>query len=221
MKPTPATEIYNADVFDVLPAQAVRILEVGTGSGSLAAAVKRRNPSTQYIGVEVTPEYVERSRSRCDRVYLENFESPSYKLLQEIPFQDYIVFCDVLEHFVDPWRVLDMLHATMKPGARIVASIPNTQHWSIQIRLNRGDWRYADSGLLDKTHVRFFTRETIQEMFEQAGFSVTQMKPRIFNFAQQERALDIVTQMTQLLGGDVQASRNDAMAFQYIVVAQK
>lgn len=220
MQQTPATEIFNAHVFDLIPVEATKILEIGTGSGSLAAAIKKRNPAVEYVGVEVTTEYVELSRPRCDRVYLENFEKPSYKILQEIRDKDYIVFCDVLEHFVDPWSVLEMLKATMRPDGRIIACIPNTQHWSIQVRLNRGDWRYADRGLLDKTHVRFFTRETIIELFQKTGFKVIQMQPRIFDFPNQQKALGIVTQMTELLGGDVQQSRQDAIAFQFVVVAE-
>ena len=221
MKPTPATEIFNAHVLELIPANVTRILEVGTGSGSLAAAVKQRRPGVEYVGVEITPEYVERSRERCDRMYLENFETPSYKLLQEIAQQDAIVFSDVLEHFIDPWRVMQMLFETLHQGAYVVASIPNTQHWSIQVRLNRGDWRYSQSGLLDQTHVRFFTRETIVELFEKAGFKIVQMQPRIFQFPQQEKALDIVAHMTKLLGGDVEQSRRDAAAFQFVVVAQR
>lgn len=220
MQQTPATEVFNQEVFDLIPSEATKILEVGTGSGSLADAVKKRNPSVDYVGVEITPAYVELSQRRCDRVYLENFENPSYKLIHEIQDRQWIVFCDVLEHFVDPWRVLEMLRSTMRSDGRIIASIPNTQHWSIQVRLNRGDWRYSDSGLLDKTHVRFFTRETILELFDKTGFQVTHLQPRIFNFPHQDKALQIVSRMTEMLGGDVNQSRQDAMAFQYVVIAQ-
>lgn len=220
MKQTPATDLFNAQVFECIPVSATKILEIGTGSGSLAAAVKQRNAAVDYVGVEISPEYVELSSKRCDRVYLDNFEKPDYKLVQEIADKDCIVFSDVLEHFVDPWRVLEMLKSTMKPKARIIASIPNVQHWSIQVRLNRGDWRYAESGLLDKTHVRFFTRETIFELFETTGFRVIHLEPRIFNFPNQELALDVIAKFTHLLGGDEQTARSDAAAFQFTVVAE-
>ncbi len=220
MKQTPATDLFNAQVFECIPVSATKILEIGTGSGSLAAAVTQRNAAADYVGVEISPEYVELSRKRCDRVYLDNFEKPDYKLVQEIADKDCIVFSDVLEHFVDPWRVLEMLKSTMKPKARIIASIPNVQHWSIQVRLNRGDWRYAESGLLDKTHVRFFTRETILELFETTGFRVIHLEPRIFNFPNQELALDVIAKFTHLLGGNEQTARSDAAAFQFTVVAE-
>lgn len=113
-----------------------------------------------------------------------------------------------------------MLRATMRPDGRIIASIPNIQHWSIQLRLNWGDWRYAESGLLDKTHVRFFTRQTIIELFESAGFKVNLMQPRIFAFPNQDQALNVVTKMTELLGGDVNQSKQDAIAWQFVVVAE-
>lgn len=220
MEQTPATEIYNSNVYNLIPIDARKILEVGTGSGSLAAAIKKRNSNVDYVGVEVTQEYVELSRPRCDRVYLENFEKPSYKIIKEIQDKEYIIFCDVLEHFVDPWSVLEMLNATMHPDGKIIASIPNIQHWSIQMRLNWGDWRYADSGLLDKTHVRFFTRETIIELFNQTGFEVIHMEPRIFNFPNQDQALKVVTQITELLGGNVSQSKQDALTWQFVVIAK-
>lgn len=220
MKQTPATEIYNAHVYDLVPASASKILEVGTGSGSLAAAIKKRNPTVEYVGVEISPEYVDLSRDRCDRVYLDNFEKPRYPLMQEIAKADCIVFSDVLEHFIDPWGVLEMLKAMMQPSACIVASIPNIQHWSIQLRLNRGDWRYSESGLLDKTHLRFFTRETIVELFQTTGFNIEHIAPRIFNFPNQAQALDIISKITQLIGGNEETSRSDAAAFQFVVVAK-
>ncbi|MEY2790719.1 MAG: hypothetical protein RL295_883 [Pseudomonadota bacterium] len=220
MKQTPATDLFNAQIFERIPVSATKILEIGTGSGSLAAAVKQRNRAIEYVGVEISPEYVELSRQHCDRVYLDNFEKPQYKLVQEIGDKDCIIFSDVLEHFVDPWSVLEMLKSTMKPKACIIASIPNVQHWSIQVRLNRGDWRYAESGLLDKTHVRFFTRETILELFHTTGFRVTHLQPRIFNFPNQDQALEIIAKFTHLLGGDQQVARSDAAAFQFTVVAE-
>lgn len=220
MNQTPATEIYNAHVFDLIPLDALKILEVGTGSGSLAAAVKRRNPQVEYVGVEIASEYVELSRGRCDRVYLDNFEKPTHQLIREISDKDCIIFCDVLEHFLDPWSVLEMLKTFMKPSAIIIASIPNIQHWSIQLRLNQGDWRYSESGLLDKTHVRFFTRDTMVELFEKAGFLITHMAPRIFDFPNQNQALNVIAKITQMIGGNEELSRNDASAFQFVIIAQ-
>lgn len=220
MKQTPATEIYNSHVYDLVPTSANKILEVGTGSGSLTAAIKKRNPAVEYVGVEISPEYVDLSRDRCDRVYLDNFEKPNYKLIQEIGNADCIIFSDVLEHFMDPWGVLEMLKTTMRPSACIVASIPNIQHWSIQLRLNRGDWRYSESGLLDKTHLRFFTRETIFELFQKTGFSIHHIEPRIFDFPNQAQALDIIAKITSLIGGNEQVSRQDASTFQFVVIAK-
>jgi len=220
MNQTPVTEIFNSNIYALVPDSVAKILEVGTGSGSLAAAIKKKIPFVEYVGVEISSEYANLSRAHCDKVYLDNFEKPNYKLIQEISNADCIIFSDVLEHFVDPWSVLEMLRLTMKPSACIIASIPNIQHWSIQLRLNGGDWSYSENGLLDKTHLRFFTRQTICALFEKTGFIITHIEPRIFNFPNQIQALDIIAKITSLLSGNEEASRLDASAFQYVITAQ-
>ena len=84
MQQTPATDIYNQQVFDLLPPDLTTILEIGTGSGALCKAYKNINPTVQYIGVEIDQAYADLSQRYCDRVYLENFEKPSNELISEI-----------------------------------------------------------------------------------------------------------------------------------------
>lgn len=68
---------------------------------------------------------------------------------------DYIIFGDVLEHLYDPWKTLENMHRLLKPGGKILASIPNIMHYSVINELLDGKWKYADAGILDRTHVRF------------------------------------------------------------------
>ncbi|MFO1186414.1 MAG: methyltransferase domain-containing protein [Alphaproteobacteria bacterium] len=85
------------------------------------------------------------------------------------PF-DCILCLDVLEHLVDPWRVVGALHGQLAPGGVIVASIPNVQHHSVVRALMTGGWRYdPEGGLLDETHLRFFTRSTAIELMTSSG----------------------------------------------------
>jgi 2-polyprenyl-3-methyl-5-hydroxy-6-metoxy-1,4-benzoquinol methylase len=219
MESTPATDIHNETIFEVVPATVGRVLEIGTGSGALARALLRRSPGIEYIGVEIEERHAELSRRYCTRVYVDNFEHPGYQVLNEVRQAECIIFSDVLEHFVDPWNVLRMLHATMAERACLVASIPNLQHWSVQLRVHRGDFIYGESSLLDRTHLRFFTRRTILELFNSTGFQVHTIQPRIFDFPNQVEGLQWIAATARLLEIDESQATQDAAAFQYVVVA--
>ncbi len=99
----------------------------------------------------------------------------------------------------------------------IVACIPNAQHWSIQAKLSIGDFRYQDGGLMDRTHLRWFTRATIFELFAQAGFQVVAGMPRIFDEPMRNQILPAIRMMAQLAGADPDVATNDSLPLQYIV----
>ena len=101
----------------------------------------------------------------------------------------------------------------------MVACIPNAQHWTLQAKLSIGDFRYEDSGLLDKTHLRWFTRQTIIEMFDQAGFQIEAGMPRILNEPDREQFLPIIEQMAKAAGADPQTAVNDSLPLQYVIRA--
>lgn len=216
---TPATDIHNAQVLDAMPAGVRKVLEVGTGTGALAREILKKFPGTEYVGVEISEDYRQAAQAWCTRVYLENFEQASTELMAELADTDVVIFADVLEHFIDPWSVLKRLRAALPASARIIASIPNVQHWSMQYRLMAGDFRYADTGLLDRTHLRFFTRQTMAEMFSGCGYRVDSMVPRIFAFPHQDAMLQNIGKISQMYGMDPQVAVQDAAAFQYVVTA--
>jgi len=219
LQSTPATDIHNEQVLDAVPDRARKILEIGTGTGALARQIARKLPGVDYVGVEISESYGQQARSFCSRVYVENFEDASAELLNELLDTDVVIFADVLEHFIDPWSTLERMRSMMRPGSYIISSMPNLQHWSIQYRLMAGDFRYADTGLLDRTHLRFFTRQTMLEMFSNTGYSIEQVVPRIFAFPQQDDVLKIIAQTARLFGLPSEISVADAAAFQYVITA--
>src|SRR5262249_4255835 len=83
-----------------------------------------------------------------------------------------------LEHLVDPWAVLKRQARLLKPDGQVIACIPNVQHWSMAVRVLRGDWVYEDSGLMDRTHLRYFSLETIVELFRSWGLHVLEARTR-------------------------------------------
>ncbi len=91
---------------------------------------------------------------------------------------DCIVFNDVLEHTVDPWSVLRETKRHLNVGGCVVASIPNVRYLPVLIDLIfRSRWEYVDEGVLDRTHLRFFTRSTIEEMFASSGLKIARLEP--------------------------------------------
>ncbi len=221
MNQTPATNIFNQTVFDEMPSNLKKIVEIGTGSGALANAYKQVNPNTKYIGVEIDAGYADLSRQYCDKVYLENFESPSWELINELSDADLVIFSDVLEHMYDPWKVLLNLFNTLPNNCDVIASIPNTQHWSFQKALLVGDLDYADSGLLDRTHIRFFTKKTITELFSKNGYSISAITPRIFDFPNQNEHLEWIKDNAIKFNLNYEEAILNAATFQFVINAKK
>ncbi len=178
---TPVHDQHNPELLAFVPRDSRTIVEVGCSSGALARAYKQINADCNYIGVEIDREYAELSRRYCDLVLNFNIEDANQEAFEMLAHADCWVFGDTLEHFKDPWSVLTRIRGTLSTSACLVACIPNAQHWSLQAVLNCGMFRYQESGLLDKTHLRWFTRITILELFQATGFKVTEVMPRIFD----------------------------------------
>jgi 2-polyprenyl-3-methyl-5-hydroxy-6-metoxy-1,4-benzoquinol methylase len=220
MKQTPANEIPNLDVLNLMPKNCRRVVEVGSSSGVLAREYKKLNPQCHYTGIEVDAEYADLSRRFCDEVLhasIENLEDSSFDSL--FP-SDAWIFADVLEHLVDPWRLLQRVRGRIAGDASIIACIPNVQHWSIQTRICGGRFVYQDSGLLDRTHLRWFTRLTIIDLFQSTGYRIVEGGPRIFEHMNpDERIRAAIKSMAQAINADVETSLSDALAFQWVVRA--
>jgi SAM-dependent methyltransferase len=156
------------DVADLVPAECRRVLEIGCGAGELGRLLKQRG---HYVaGVELVAEAAETARRHLDQVVTADVEAGG------LPFPtgsfDALVFADVLEHLIDPWRVLRETVGLLAPGGRVIASIPNVQNADVIWRLLRGRWDYRERGILDRGHLRFFTLHGIRGLFEQAGLTL-------------------------------------------------
>lgn len=160
----------RGEMLDLVPATAKRVLELGCGSGAFGQALKARGVE-EVVGIELQAEPAAEAARKLDRVIVANVDLA----FPELPLEyfDCIVCNDVLEHLVDPWSVLRKLAASLKPRGVVVASIPNVRHHKLVRRLFwSGQWRYEDAGILDRTHLRFFTRETAMELLVTAGLEV-------------------------------------------------
>ena len=219
MKQTPAHEVANPDLVALMPKTSRRVVEVGSSSGALARAFKGLAPACHYTGIEIDAEYAEASKRYCDAVVFASVEEMDDAAFDALFPSDCWVFGDTLEHLRDPWRLLRRIRERITAGGSVVACIPNAQHWSVQARLNCGLFRYEDSGLLDRTHLRWFTRITIKEMFESTGFSIVEGGARIFD-QPSEVVLSAIREMAYSCNTDPDQAATDAIPLQWVVRAE-
>jgi 2-polyprenyl-3-methyl-5-hydroxy-6-metoxy-1,4-benzoquinol methylase len=219
MQQTPIHEYHNPDLLRLIPVQSKKIVEIGCSSGALAREFKKIAPDCFWLGVEIDSTYAEMAKRYCDKSIVLDIETAPESFWEEVKNSDCWIFGDTLEHLRDPWKILRLIRANISNTGSVVACIPNAQHWSLQARLNIGDFRYEEAGLLDKTHLRWFTRQTIIEMFDQTGFRIEAGAPRIFEDPNREVYLPIIEQMARASGADPQITVNDSLPWQYVVQA--
>ena len=209
---------FNPQILKALPTTARRVLEIGCDTGRLGEAFKNQYPGVHWTGVDINPDSVSAAVSRIDQALIcdANGGLPVHQFSEE--GFDCIVYGDVLEHLVDPWQTLVNHVALLKTGGFVVACIPNIHHWSVVLRLVSSQWQYQSKGILDKTHLRFFGQQSIQELFEGCGLTVIKVKPLIFK-ENNDVFLNGLKTVCEQLG--VEYNETGLLAFQYIFIGQK
>jgi 2-polyprenyl-3-methyl-5-hydroxy-6-metoxy-1,4-benzoquinol methylase len=166
------------DVRPYLPTSGIgSALDVGCGPGAFGRTLRSLfGPHAYIAGIDPVDRNVE--RARATGTFNHVFRGYFPDALREPPAAratstyDLISFLDVLEHMFDPWSALEQSRRFLAPGGIVVAAIPNIQLWTVTRDLLRGRWDYTETGILDRTHVRFFTKATMVELFEETGFVV-------------------------------------------------
>lgn len=198
------------------------VLEIGCGTGATGKLIKQKMPDVIYTGIEIDETAANMARERIDNVITGNVENID---LSSFGFErqsfDLIICADILEHLYDPWKVLNMLLGYLKQGGSIIASIPNVQNIFLIKDLIEGNWTYSQYGLLDSTHIRFFTWKEIEKLFQRAGFKIKKYQ----TFIQQEIEAEAWPQDIDMGSFIVkEVTENEAVmlfAFQYLVLAKK
>ena len=188
------------------------MLDVGCGEGATSAFIRKQHPGLQWVGgVEVVADAASKAEQVLDKVWCGNIET--LPLEQSVPASslDAILCLDVLEHLVDPWKMVQRLSPLLHAQGRLIISVPNVRNWKfIRELLFKGEFRYRDAGLLDRTHLRFFVRDTAKELAEAGG-----LKASIVTNAHPWRRGEARRMLSTLTAGGL----DDLMIKQYVVVA--
>lgn len=162
------------EILPFIPTQTTRVLEIGCGEGEFAATLKAER-QVQVTGIEPFEAAARIADARIDRVLHTDVNAGIVELKGEL--FDCIVCNDVLEHLVDPWDTLKRLLPLLADHGVLVASLPNMRYMPVLKDLVlKGEWRYQDQGVMDRTHLRFFTQKSMQTLFEDSGYRITQIQ---------------------------------------------
>lgn len=192
---TPAETEYGErwDVFCAVPDGTRSILDVGCGTGLGFQSYRKRG--ARLVGVDYDPACVEAARGRMDDARAFDLERDSWPDEWRGAF-DVVAFCDVLEHLTDPWLVLASVRPLLSGRGVVVASIPNVRQWRLIAKLALGRWEYVrGGGTIQRGHYTFFTRQTVRDLFAEAGFEPPRFSwPReTFHLRPADRALHMAT----------------------------
>ncbi len=200
------------DVLPWLPARATRCFDLGCGSGGTLSLLRSQFPDAWLGGLEMDPASAELARAGGNTIWCGDADGFAFSEHMEEASLDLVLCLDVLEHLVDPWAVVKKLSPLLRPGGLLIASIPNIRyHKVLKSLVFDGEFEYTDSGLLDRTHLRFFVRDTAERLVACGGL---QVKSTASALPIKRRGLKGIA--NRLLGGRL----DDLLITQYLIVAE-
>jgi methionine biosynthesis protein MetW len=155
-----------------------RVLEIGCGSGTIIAYLIREQGCTG-LGVELDEHMAAEAAESGVRVIQKDIEADGTQreLSAQPPF-DYVIMADVLEHLRRPRRLLEAARDWLVQDGEVLASVPNVAYWRVRLMLLSGRWDYTDGHIMDRSHLFWYTRETVRRLFQDAGYTVTELQDR-------------------------------------------
>lgn len=200
-----------ADIIDRDKHEEFSVLEVGCDMGANLLGIKNRFQNCKIYGLEINQSAVAIGECVADIIW-GNIEEENVPFAEKF---DYIIFGDVLEHLHNPQRTVEYCKSLLKAEGKILSSIPNVMHISVMQQLLKGEFRYTDVGLLDKTHIHLFTAKEIVRMFENAGYELVQLSGIAYELTEEE---EILKQKLMRISENVTEAMYET--FQYTVVAK-
>ena len=198
-KPQGYYDKIRLEMLDFLPKDAKSVLDVGCGNGAFAEIIKEQNKAEVW-GIELMEAHAKEAAKKLDKVFTGKCEN----YIDNLPdnYFDAIYFNDVLEHLVDPFDVLNRMKHKLTKNGVVISSIPNIRSFDTFMKLVfKKDFKYEEDGILDLTHLRFFTKKSIRRTYENLGYTIVthkginktkSIRPILFNI------LVLFTQMDML-----------------------
>lgn len=192
----------RSEIKDLLPSYSKKTLDIGCGDGATLEWIKATKKCEKTYGIEISePSYL-KAKKILDKTLNANIEKEKNFFLGE-KF-DLILVLDVIEHLIDPWKFLNLIKMRLNDSGSIIISVPNIRHYSILKNLIfHGNWEYSQSGILDSTHLRFFTKKSLKLIFQKENLKIEMLKKypidysgkaRIFNKISLNLFSDFLTQ---------------------------
>ncbi len=213
-------DFANPELLEKIPLSAATVLDIGCAQGALGEAYLRRNPNARMLGIDIDAEAVGHAAKRMTEVFCGDVE------VNPMPFSvpekiDCIVYGDVLEHLRDPWSLLKAHAEFLAPDGTVLVCMPNVEHWSFALRLLNGQFDYEEQGLLDRTHLRWFTPRTMAAALLEAGLRLSDVAPRPISGDLAEQFVTALAPGLQAIGVDPADYLNRAGPLQFIWRARK
>ncbi|MDC0004999.1 class I SAM-dependent methyltransferase [Vicingaceae bacterium] len=154
-----------------------KALEIGAGGGDSLCFIKENNLAEEIVGVELFElQNSNQTNPLIDKFIHGNIEHESLDL--EAEYFDVIILADILEHLIDPWKTVEYVSGFLKKGGKIITSLPNIQDFKTMIKIYvKGDFRYREDGVLDKTHLRFFCKKNMIQLLTTKKLEVKSATP--------------------------------------------
>lgn len=192
------------------------VLEAGCACGSNFIEIKNHVSDIKCTGIELNAHSAAIAKLFAD-VYamdLEKLDRPEWHDKFDI-----IVMGDILEHLKDPWQAVRNMFCLQSPGGEILISVPNIMHFSIFNQMFHGDWEYEDAGILDRTHLRFFTKKTAQRLLEQAGYQIRSITSIQWFSNRGPQMQEFINKLRPLLSNGIEMEQ--ILSEQWIIVGEK
>jgi 2-polyprenyl-3-methyl-5-hydroxy-6-metoxy-1,4-benzoquinol methylase len=205
-------EIIN--LIDKPKNQSLKVLEVGCACGGTLLQIKNIYSKAELAGIEFNEK-----AALSTKLFADVITADIEKTTLPYPTEhfDYVIFADVLEHLENPWRVLENIKPYLKPDGQVLASIPNVMHFSVIRNLLQGNWTYENAGILDKTHLRFFTLREIGMMFLSVGYKLIGYQQTFIHETESDKKF--IQALTDFVGNP--QLKDQYRAYQYIVKVSK
>ena len=182
----------RSEIEDLLPNYSEKTLDIGCGDGATLEWVKATKRCEKTYGIEISESSYLKAKKILDETLNINIEKEKNFFMKK-KF-DLILVLDVIEHLIDPWKFLNLIKSRLNEGGSIIISVPNIRHYSIlKDLIFFGNWEYCQSGILDRTHLRFFTKKSLKKIFKKEKLNIEMLKKYPIDYSGKAKILNKIS----------------------------